>query len=63
MGFSDFIATFAMSVTNTLNVMDISRGQITNPSGFIKELKNTVPDIVYFDEKSNGCIHIEIPQP
>ena len=47
----------------TLNIMDISRNQIKNPSGFVAELKNTFPNITYFDESYNGCIHIEIPQP
>ena len=47
----------------TLNIMDISRNQIKNPSGFVAELKNTFPNITYFDESYNGCIHIEIQQP
>lgn len=46
-----------------LNVIDISRRQMKNPSAFIIELKNTVPNIIYHDETYNKCIHIEIPQP
>ena len=46
-----------------LNVIDISRTQMTNPSQFIKEISSSYKDIKYFDEVNNGCIHIEIPQP
>lgn len=43
--------------------MDISRSQMRNPDQFISEIKSKDENIKYFNEKSNGCIHLEIPQP
>lgn len=46
-----------------LNVIDISRTQMTNPDLFVKEINSLQKNITIFNETKNRCIHLEIPQP